>query len=183
MTAERKGHWMQTASGRKFWPLDPRAEEVFIEDIAHSLSMQCRYGGHCQRFYSVAEHSVLASHLVPEKHALAALMHDAAEAYCTDIIRPIKKYLTQYAEIEQRIWIVIALRFGLPYELPQCVHDADIAMLFSEEKQVMLPAEGFGMGLTTPIKTRLQLRCYSPEAARRVFLNRFDDLYYRRKVA
>ena len=180
----RKGHWMQTASGRKFWPLDPRSDEVFIEDIAHSLSMQCRYGGHCKHFYSVAEHSVHASYLVSGMHAFTALMHDAAEAYCTDIIRPIKKFLTEYGAIEQRIWEVIAEKFGLPIFLPQAVHDADIAMLFSEEKAVMSPSqEGFGMGLKTPIVTRMPIACWRPEVARKRFLDRFDDLYYRRKVA
>ena len=66
----RKGDWMQTYTGRQFWPIDPRANEVHIEDIAHALSMMCRYNGHCRTFYSVAEHSVLVSQHVPPEHAL-----------------------------------------------------------------------------------------------------------------
>lgn len=40
---ERKGVWIQTYTGRMFWPLDPRPEEIWIEDIAHALSLQCRF--------------------------------------------------------------------------------------------------------------------------------------------
>ena len=60
----RGGGWLQTWSGRMFWPLDPRDDEVDICDIAHALAHQCRFGGHCRRFYSVAEHCVLLSHAV-----------------------------------------------------------------------------------------------------------------------
>ena len=55
---ERRGDWMQTHSGLRFYPLDPRPEDIRIEDIAHALPMICRFNGHCSRFYSVAEHSL-----------------------------------------------------------------------------------------------------------------------------
>lgn len=64
----RHGDWMQTYSGRKFWPVDPRPEEVFIEDIAHALSMICRFGGHSLVFYSVAQHSVLVARNLKREH-------------------------------------------------------------------------------------------------------------------
>ena len=80
MTSERIGDWIQTYTGRQFWPLDPRVDEIHIEDIAHSLSMRCCYGGHLTDFYSVAEHSVLVSLHVPQEFALWGLLHDAAEA-------------------------------------------------------------------------------------------------------
>ncbi len=169
---------MQTASGGIYWPLDPRAEEVGIVDIAHALAMICRYGGHCQQFYSVAEHSVHVSRLVPAEHALVALMHDATEAYCADVPRPLKKHLANYAEIEQRNWAVIAMRYLLPLELPQCVHDADVAMLYAEQDQLLFPAprSGFGMGLTTPIEARPQVFGWVPARAKREFLERFWEL-------
>lgn len=90
---ERIGEWMGMDSGRKFWPLDPRASEVSIKDIAHALSRICRFGGRCERFYSVAQHSVLVANLVKRAHpwlAMHALLHDAAEAYLGDVIRPLK---------------------------------------------------------------------------------------------
>lgn len=132
----RRGDWMQTYSGRKFWPMDPRAEEVHIEDIAHSLAMQCRYAGHCVRFYSVAEHSVLmARHLAP-KHgpyvALWALLHDASEAYLIDVPRPVKPYLAGYREAEAEVMREICRRFRLCYDMPEAVHDADERIIADE---------------------------------------------------
>jgi hypothetical protein len=70
MSIAERGDWIQTATGRPFWPIDPRPEDIDIEDIAHALSMLCRFGGHCLRFYSVAEHSVLLSQYVAPEHKL-----------------------------------------------------------------------------------------------------------------
>jgi hypothetical protein len=176
---ERKGHWMQTASGGAYWPLDPRPEEVFIKDIAHALSHMCRYGGHCKRFYSVAEHSVIVSRVVPPEHALAALMHDATEAYCGDVVRPLKKSLHGYAEIELRNWLAIARAFDLPKTLPACVHDADVAVLFAEQKALMgeSPRADWGMGLTTPLYAAPDMVVgYLPFVAKEFFLRRFNEL-------
>jgi len=135
----RKGNFMQVWSGGIYWPLDPRAEEVHIEDIAHSLAMQCRYGGHCNRYYSVAEHSVLVSQIVLPELALLGLLHDATEAYLSDVIRPLKRHLTNYKEIEQLNWLAIAERFGLPAILPPEIHTADNAMLHAECIALMKP--------------------------------------------
>jgi hypothetical protein len=63
------GNWIQTFTGRQYWPLDPREGDVYIEDIAHALSLQCRFTGHCRSFYSVAEHCVRVSHVVPSEDA------------------------------------------------------------------------------------------------------------------
>lgn len=93
---ERKGDWIQTYTGRQFWPLDPKPEEVCIEDIAHALSQQCRYAGHTIRFYSVAQHSVEIALRVPRAAALWGLLHDAAEAYLVDLPRPVKYLMPAY---------------------------------------------------------------------------------------
>lgn len=175
MTAQpRRGNWMQTATGRQFWPLDPRPEEIHIEDIAHALSMQCRYGGHALRFYSVGEHSVLLSRAVSRENALLALLHDAPEAYVQDVIRPIKPHLTGYHEIEARIMRAICDRFGLPYEMPAEVKDADNRILLDEQAQNMAPPpvpwgiEGPPLGVT--------LGFWPPDMARVIFLNTFREL-------
>ena len=81
----RIGDWMQTYTGERFWPLDPRIEDIHIRDISMALGKLCRYGGHTIFFYSVAEHSVLVSEYVPEEYALWGLLHDASEAYLSDI--------------------------------------------------------------------------------------------------
>ena len=73
--------WIQTYSGKKFWLDPPMWDQIDIIDIAHALSMTCRYGGHSKFFYSVAQHCCLMSRLVPKRLALAALLHDAVEAY------------------------------------------------------------------------------------------------------
>jgi hypothetical protein len=131
---------MQTYTGGAYWPLDPRPEEVRIEDIAAALSKLCRYGGHTIRFYSVAEHSVLVASKAPAGLQLAALMHDAPESYVTDLIRPIKYNVTGYKEIEQINERCIAERFGLPYPMPSEIKALDERIITDEKTQVMGPS-------------------------------------------
>lgn len=82
--------WIQTFTGKQFWPLTPKAEDVCIEDIAHALAFKCRFGGHCKTFYSVAEHSCRVAEILRPEHQLIGLLHDAAEAYLPDVAAPIK---------------------------------------------------------------------------------------------
>lgn len=173
-----RGNWMQTASGRMFYPLDPRPDEVFIEDIAHALSNFCRFGGHCKDFYSVAEHSVFVSILVESQHgkraALAGLLHDASEAYVADIIRPIKPFLAGYDAIEERVMRAVFERFGLEWELLDLIKFADNAVLLDERDQIMLTppipwdVPGGPAGFT--------IRCLEPKKAKAQFLKRFEYL-------
>ncbi|MBO9108873.1 hypothetical protein J5288_09165 [Agrobacterium sp. S2/73] len=172
----RAGDFMQTFTGRKYWPMSPRPHEVHIEDIAHSLGLQCRYAGHCIKFYSVAEHSVLiARHLAATRApevALAGLLHDAPEAYSVDIPRPLKPYLTNYRAIEQDNWLAIAVRFGLPKELPREVHDADNRIIADE--LVNLRQMPWHARHDKPLGVKL--RYWSPEEAELEFLATFDAL-------
>jgi hypothetical protein len=173
-TKGRDGNWQQTFSGRAFWPIDPRADEVDIHDIAHALAHQCRFGGHCSRFYSVAEHSVLVSEIVPPEMALSALLHDATEAYCVDVPRPLKPYLAGYKEIEQRIWQAIAERFGLPCDMPAEIKDADNAVLLAEKIELMKPAP---MAWNVPGEpARVKIFGFEPKTAKRIFLARYEEL-------
>lgn len=119
----RLGDWMQTYTGRAFWPMDPRPEEVDAEDIAAALSMLCRYGGHVRRFYSVAEHCLLMSEAVAPQHALWALLHDA----------------TAYVQAEDRLMGVICDRFALSYFCPPEVKAADNRILLDERAALMRP--------------------------------------------
>lgn len=175
---DRRGDWLQTFSGRQFWPMDPRPEEVFIEDIAHSLSMQCRYAGHCLRFYSVAEHSVLLARYFRQKGAplttqLWALLHDASEAYLVDVPRPVKPYLPGYKVAEARVMRAICDRFDLPHEMPDEVHAADGAII-ADERFNMTPcatewgATGSGLGV--------YLRNWQPSVAEAEFLDEFHRI-------
>jgi hypothetical protein len=107
--------WIQTATGKAFDPFDADPAAICIEDIAHALSNVCRFTGHCRQFYSVAQHSVEVATRLPHELQAAALLHDASEAYLTDLPRPIKK-LPQfkfYREAEERLQLAIYRRFGL----------------------------------------------------------------------
>jgi 5'-deoxynucleotidase YfbR-like HD superfamily hydrolase len=112
---KRFGDWIQTYTGRVFWPLDPDPSEICIEDIAHSLSLQCRFLGHCKTFYSVLEHSCHVAHLVPAAYTVHGLLHDAAEAYVGDMPRPLKSQpdFATFRQIERRIQERIAKAFGI----------------------------------------------------------------------
>jgi 5'-nucleotidase len=160
----RTGAWMQTFTGRSFWPADPRPEDIDIVDIAHALSMQPRYGGHCTRFYSVAEHSRLVSEQVELRYGKpglerAALLHDASEAYLVDIPRPVKVSLSNYKELEARL-------------------DVDNAILSDERHQVMrktdVPDNEWGC-LLPPLGVIVP--CDEPHVARHLFMQRFHDLF------
>jgi len=136
----REGDWIQVYSGGRFWPLDPRPEEIHIEDIAHALSMQCRFGGHCEEFYSVAQHCVEVSFRVPLEDAAWGLLHDAAEAYLVDLPRPVKYWSIigrAYREAERRLMTAICERFGLPSREPDSVRMADEIMLMTEKRDLM----------------------------------------------
>jgi hypothetical protein len=176
IASSRTGDFMQTATGRKFWPLDPRADEVFIEDIAHSLSLQCRYAGHCLRFYSVAEHCVLMARKLRWEGvdvALYALLHDAAEAYTVDVPRPLKRHLVGYKEAEAKVMAAIAARFDLAVEMPAVVHDADNRII-GDELANLVPMDWHDRYAGEELG--VELRYWSPEKAREEFMATFDAL-------
>ena len=109
---------MDTYTGRKFDPLRITADDIVLEDIAHALSLLCRGGGHITRFYSVGQHCINCFREArargwSEKMQLACLIHDASEAYISDIVRPVKRHLSNYLEIEQMIMEKAAEKFGL----------------------------------------------------------------------
>src|SRR4051812_9411412 len=133
---------MQTFTGKRYYPLDPRPEDIDPVDIAHALSQLCRYGGHVDRFYSVAEHCLLLSYTVDPENALHALLHDATEAYVVDVPRPVKQYLSNYKDLEGAVWEAIATRFGIKGgRLPAQVTDHDNRILLNERRALFSNAE------------------------------------------
>lgn len=181
-TATRRGDWLQTFSGRQFWPLDPDPAHVAIEDIAHALSMQCRYAGHCLRFYSVAEHSVhLARHFSYDAGlAMWALLHDASEAYLVDVPRPVKPFLPGYKDAERAVQAAVCDAFGLPHEMPAVVHAADSAIIGDERANMAAciaewSGDHSGLGV--------QLEYWPPEEAETEFLAAFWALMGMKEVA
>ena len=140
---KRNLFWFCTASGRKFFPAAPTVEMVCIEDIAHALGNICRFGGHCRRHYSVAVHSVGVSMLVHPDLAMQALMHDATEAYMGDMVKPLKEVMPEFEAMEEKLWRLIAERFGLPPTPPTDIEEirrADWTMLLTE-RDLLLPPQ------------------------------------------
>ncbi|OQB12408.1 MAG: hypothetical protein BWY15_02237 [Firmicutes bacterium ADurb.Bin193] len=136
----KKGEYINTYCGIKFYVLEPDPESVNERDIAHALSLLCRANGHCRHFYSVAQHSINCS-VEAEKRGytkrvqLACLVHDGSEAYIADITRPFKRILSQYLEIEKKIQSCVFERFGLcdlSEDERKAVSDVDDALLYYE---------------------------------------------------
>lgn len=177
MTEARTGDWMLTASGERFWPLDPRTSEIWLEDIAHSLSNQCRFAGHCREFYSVSQHAVLVSKIVPEEDAKWGLMHDAAEAYLVDLPRPVKHHSTigtEYRQVEDALLACIAKRFGLDPECPLGIKHADNIVLMTEKRDLMPHSKWEWSVEAEPLSARIFP--VTPKEAKKQFMSRAFEL-------
>jgi hypothetical protein len=129
-------------SGRYFDFLDPQPDQFTLADIAGALSKICRFGGQIERFYSVAEHLVMCDRVAErDGHHLgvrkAVLMHDAAEAFCGDMVKPLKEMMPAYKVVEARVEAVIAKKFGIDFdEYLGFVSEIDHAMLIAERRQL-----------------------------------------------
>jgi len=166
--------WIQTFSGRRFFPLEPRAEELDVADIAHALSLLCRFNGHCLRFYSVAEHSLRVSKACPPEYTRWGLMHDAAEAYLSDLPRPIKQCMPFFRDCEDRLLRVIADRYDLGWPMPVEVAAADTRLLATEARDLMVaPPASWELG-QDPLPERIEP--LGPAEAETAFLARFEEL-------
>jgi hypothetical protein len=175
-----KGDWIQTFSGRHISPFHLTGEEIVIEDIAHALSHLCRFGGHAQRFYSVAQHSLVVSLCCPAEHALWGLLHDAAEAYLSDIPRPIKRHLPMYRETEDRLLRTIAERFALSWPMPGIVKEVDTAALGTEAQHLMGNIDDWAdlrnVQPLVPAERLVPILDWTPAHAKQHFLDRFAAL-------
>ena len=130
---------IRTHSGQYVNVFEPDIDTITIEDIAHALSRQPRFGGHLPVEYSVARHSIAcAGNMRNNEMKLIALLHDATEAYLIDLPKPIKNEMKEYRDVEDRLAVVIAKKFGIRYPFPQIVHDIDSAMLVVEWENVFL---------------------------------------------
>ncbi len=173
--------FITTASGVRFTPFSPRAEQIRIADIAHALSNLCRANGHCRHFYSVAQHSVncareAAARGYSRRVQFACLLHDASEAYLSDITRPVKRNMPAYLDFEKVLQDAIFAAFGLDYltdgEQAQII-SVDDALLWYEFLALMPePISPEAPGLESrPEFGRLEF-----ELVERDFLNLFSEL-------
>lgn len=181
-----RGDWMQTYTGRRFYPLSPRAEEIDPLDIAHSLAHLCRYNGHVDRFYSVAEHCVLMSLVMPTRElALEALLHDGSEAYVGDMVRPLKHTpeMAPYRLAEDFVMDAIAERFGLPvdrdghHSKAAEVADADLRILLTERTALLShykPSDRWNVDGMEALD--VEIMALQPYGAKQAYLARLESL-------
>ena len=185
-TFGHRGPWIQTRSGKKFYYLTSGFNDVEILDIAHGLAFTCRWMGQCSSFYSVAQHSVLLSLVVPKEIAFYALLHDASEAYLGDLCTPLKNTIeigNGYKKMEERIQNLIEHKFNVQVPLSfDYFKSLDSGMAAAEAKVLGLDLyredEGWlAAGEPVPIR----INPWTPENSKRAFIKRFHDLDGRRE--
>ena len=166
-----------TFNGMDFNLLNPEDSYISIFDIAHALSHLCRFTGHSAQFYSVAQHSVMVSEIVPAEDAMAGLLHDAAEAFVGDVAAPLKQLIPDYQKIEQRVEAAILRRFNICRpKLPKSVKNADLILLATERRDLM-PPQDYEWELikgVTPLADKINP--LSPIVAKHLFLTRFQAI-------
>jgi hypothetical protein len=171
--------WMQTYCGIAF--RFPPTEDMFaLIDIAHALSMQCRYNGHCHRFYSVAEHSVLLARWFAARGemdlARAALFHDAGEAYVSDVPRPIKPYVPEFSVMSDAVDEVIAAKWRIAHMHSREIKAADLRILADEQAVLMPnPPRSWHFHPDGPLNVRIE--CWSPHVAENEFIRTYQLLF------
>jgi len=171
---------IQTFSGRRINPFAPDPNEIVIEDIAQALGNQCRFGGHCSAFYSVAQHSCLLADLIggDAPTQLWALLHDGAEAYLVDLPHPLKHHSSlgeSFRAVEEPLAAVILARFGLSSMPPPGLKQMDRALLAAEKRVLAAPGwEWPELADVEPVD--LVIEPWLPARAAAEFLERFECL-------
>ncbi|HEV3118148.1 MAG TPA: hypothetical protein VGY58_13945 [Gemmataceae bacterium] len=177
--------WIETCSGGRFDVANPRAEDVQIEDIAMSLAQTCRFRGHALRWISVGWHSIVVHDVVAmlrddDEARLAALLHDAAEAYVGDMPRPLKLAFPEFVRAEAKVQHVIHKKFGLepPDDLLLLIRKVDNQTLL-EEARVYMATAGRGWelldeGLNIPASAFVPPCPQDLQEVVRQFMARFD---------
>lgn len=183
-----RGSYIDTYTGTKFYPTDPRVSEMFIDDIAHSLSLSCRFTGHVRVFYSVGEHCVrMAQEALDRfdnlKIAKQALMHDSSEAYLVDIPRPLKvvpQFGARYKTMEEKIMRVSSRRFGFKWPMFEEVRLLDEMLLNTEQRDLMpLAANESGPWFPEAGVLDRKIRPWSASATEEAFLVMYGELFER----
>lgn len=144
-TGEGIGDYIYLHSGTKFYIANPKSEDIHIEDVAHSLSRLIRYTGHIDRFYTVGEHSILCAKLAEElgcsvKMQMYCLLHDVSEFAVNDLNSIVKKYVTGYKELEQKIMDATWDFAGLEYPTKEeydVIKVIDYTLLINEMRQLI----------------------------------------------
>ncbi len=188
--------WIQTYTGKRIDPTNPKIEEIDIIDIAHALSNLCRYTGHCSQFYSVAEHSVIGTLQFPDyiksrpfvcqntsdeyirKMQKQFLLHDASEAYFNDIARPVKPNLPGYKKLEKNLEQIIFRKFNLDYLFYFYVKEMDNIMLYNESQYLFSDTKDWDFTEQDKYLIRKEnFNFYLPKDANILYLETFLKLF------
>lgn len=156
---------------------DMQSKNICIDDIAHALSMLCRFNGHTNHFYSVAQHSVVVSENVLQMphRAMQGLLHDATEAYIGDMPAPLKRLIPSFKDFEDSLWKVIADKYSMPHELHPDIHRVDKRACLTEARDLMgVTGHDWGLGVK-PLDIET-IQPLSPAVAKQQFLNRYHEL-------
>lgn len=181
MTQIKMDDGIALLSGTMFNYNCPEESNVTIDDIAGALSNICRFSGHLPFFYSVAQHLVNTSYLVPPEHAYSALMHDTAEAFTNDLPTPLKWALPVFKELEVKIESAMAKKFGFQFPYPDEVKLADTQMLLLEKTYVKGDKNEWEYYRDVEfehLKDHVNLKGWQPCRAKREFLDRYNELRY-----
>lgn len=166
--------YIETVTGRKVHFLKPSPDEINIKDIAFSLSNQCRFNGHVQ-FYSVAEHSVMVAAMLQEKDQLAGLLHDAAEAYLSDIPSPVKQYLPDYKNIEEIVQKAINEKFDVDTFTEDIKH-ADKKASYQEASYLLDSGGVDWVPVLFQPQSKFKPHCLTPKDAFVLFMDWYTKL-------
>ena len=153
---------------------DPESHDFDIDVISHALANICRFTGHTIRHYSVAEHSVLVSRLLPDRYALDGLMHDAAEAYIGDVSSPLKALLPEYRKIEEKVEKALARHFGTSYPMPDVVKAVDKSLYLAEVRQMTYGSDK--LWSRDKVAPDVMIAGMQAKDAKQFFLSRFREL-------
>ncbi|MEQ1966297.1 HD family hydrolase [Xenorhabdus nematophila] len=170
--------YIATHTGRHLNYSNVTPADIDIHDIAQGLANECRFNGQIGNFYSVAQHSIYVSQLVPPDFALEGLLHDAAEAYCKDIPSPLKGLLPTYLIIERKIDVAVRRKFSLPVGLSHAVKHADLVMLATERRDLEVDTAGKPWPILTGITASddIAIMPLTPPQALSAFMNRYHEL-------
>jgi uncharacterized protein len=172
-----KNPYIALGSGRSFHILHPSPDEFTSNDIAHGLSNICRYTGHTDRFYSVAQHCCHVHDVLPLEYRLWGLLHDASEAFIGDVSTPLKSLLPDYRAIEANIMRCILTKYHLSTEMPSIIKSADTALLLHEVDYLLPSVKVDDWNIDGKrIKNFKIVGTWLPQQARFEFLKRLNDL-------
>ena len=167
-------------SGAMFDYNNPGASNVQIEDIAAALSKVCRFSGHLPEFYSVAQHCVNTSTVLPWHEAYSGLMHDTSEAFTNDLPTPLKAAFPVFKQLEVKIETAMSRQFGFTYPLSPAVRLADLQMLRIEKEHLKKDFSDWDILRGVEVEHLLEkvdLRPWTPPEAEARFLARYRELH------